>query len=71
MQLVQNALVKGTTNVALIADLVLKSSEDKDNIDTTLLDKLWKTNRRLFVLLRSRQLGIGSDTPGGIEASNF
>lgn len=43
MQRVQNALVKGTTNVALIADLVLKSSEDKDNIDTTaLLDKLWK-----------------------------
>ena len=43
MQRVQSALVKGTTNVALIADLVLKSSEDKDNIDTTaLLDKLWK-----------------------------
>ena len=43
MQRVQNALVKGMTNVALIADLVLKSSEDKDNIDTTaLLDKLWK-----------------------------
>ena len=43
MQRVQNALVKGTTNVALIADLVVKSSEDKDNIDTTaLLDKLWK-----------------------------
>ena len=43
MQRVQNALVKGTTTVALIADLVLKSSEDKDNIDTTvLLDKLWK-----------------------------
>ena len=42
-QRVQNALVKGTTNVALITDLVLKSSEDKDNIDTTaLLDKLWK-----------------------------
>ena len=42
MQQVQSALVKGTTNVALIADLVLKSSEDKDNIDTTaLLDKLW------------------------------
>ncbi|CAH3031028.1 unnamed protein product [Pocillopora meandrina] len=43
MQRVQSALVKGTTNVALIADLVLKSSEDKDNIDiTALLDKLWK-----------------------------
>ena len=43
MQRVQKALVKGTTNVALIADLVWKSSEDKDNIDTTaLLDKLWK-----------------------------
>ena len=43
MQRVQSALVKGTTNVALIADLVLKSSEDKDNLDTTaLLDKLWK-----------------------------
>ncbi|XP_044182938.1 uncharacterized protein LOC114967033 [Acropora millepora] len=43
MQRVQSALAKGTTNVALIADLVLKSSEDKDNIDTTaLLDKLWK-----------------------------
>jgi len=36
-------LIKGTTNIALIAVLVLKSSEDKDNIDTTaLLDKLWK-----------------------------
>ena len=43
MQRVQSALVQGTTNVALIADLVLESSEDKDNIDTTaLLDKLWK-----------------------------
>ena len=43
MQQVQNALVKGTTNVALIADLVLKSSQGKDNIDTTaLLDKPWK-----------------------------
>ena len=43
MQRVQSALVKGTANVALIADLVLKSSEDKDNLDTTaLLDKLWK-----------------------------
>ena len=46
MQWVQNALVKGTTNVALIADLVLKSSEVKDNIDTTaLLDKLWKLTK--------------------------
>lgn len=36
-------MVKGTTNVALIVDLVLKSSEDKDNIDiTSLLDKVWK-----------------------------
>ena len=44
MQRVQNALVKETTNVALIEDLVLKSSEDKDNIDTTvLLDKLWNS----------------------------
>ena len=43
MQRVLSALVKGTTNVALIADLVLKSSQDKDNIDTTaLLHKLWK-----------------------------
>ena len=43
MQRVQSVLVKGTTNVALIADLVRKSSEDKGNIDTTaLLDKLWK-----------------------------
>ena len=43
MQRVQSALVKGTTNVALIADLVPKSSKDKDNIDTTaLFDKLWK-----------------------------
>ena len=42
MQRVQNALIKGTTNVALIADLALKSSEGNDNIDTTaLLDKLW------------------------------
>ena len=32
MQRVQNALVNGTTNVPLRADLVLKSSEDKDNI---------------------------------------
>ena len=32
MQRVQSALVKGTTNVALIADLVLKSSEDKVNM---------------------------------------
>ena len=45
-QRVQSALVKGTTNVALIADLVLKSSEDKDNIDiTALLDKLWKLTK--------------------------
>lgn len=35
MQRVQSALVKGPTNVALIADLVLKSYEDKDNIDIT------------------------------------
>lgn len=44
MQRVQSALVKRTTNVALIADL--KSSEDKDNIDiTALLDKLWKLTK--------------------------
>ena len=43
MQRVQSALVKRATNVALIADLVLKSSEDKDNIhDYALLDKLRK-----------------------------
>ena len=69
-QRVQNALVKGTTNVALITDLVLKSSEDKDNIDTTaLLDKLWKlTEDSLsFVLFRSSQLGIGSETPEALK----
>lgn len=70
MQRVQSALVKGTTNVALIADLVMKSSEDKDNIDiTALLDKLWKLTED-SVLLRSSQLGICSETSGGIEASN-
>jgi len=43
MQRVQNTLVNWTTNVPLIADLVLKSSEEKDNIDiTALLEKLWK-----------------------------
>ena len=41
MQRVQSVLVKRTTNVALIADLVLKSSEDKDNINASaLLNKL-------------------------------
>ena len=30
-----------------------------------------EANRRLFVLLRSSQLGFGSETSGGIEASNF
>ena len=73
MQRVQNTVVKGSTNVALIADLVLKSSEDKDNIDTTaLLDKLWKlTEDSLCCLIRISQLGIVSETPGGIQASNF
>ena len=73
MQRVQSALVKGTTHVALIADLVLKSSEDKDNIDTTaLLDKLWKlTEDSLCCSGALSQLGISSETSGGFEASNF
>ena len=66
-------MVKGTTNVALIADLVLKSSEDKENIDNTdcLVGQTMKANRKLLVLLGGSQLGIGSETSGGIEASNF
>ena len=30
-----------------------------------------EANLRLFVLLRDTQLGTGSETLGGIEASNF
>jgi len=60
MQRVKNALVKGTTNVALMADLVLKSSEEKDNIDTTaLLNKLWKLTEDSLSCLgaANRELG--------------
>ena len=72
MQRVQSALVKGTTNVALIADLVLKSSEDKVNIDTTaLLDKLWKLTEDSLCCFGASQLGISPETSGGIKASNF
>ena len=52
MQRVQSALLKRTTNKALIADLVLKSSEDKDNIDDyALLDKLRKLTEDSFCCL--------------------
>ena len=54
MQRVQSALVKGTTNIALIADLVLKSSEDKDNIDDyALLNKLSKLTEDSLCCLRA------------------
>ena len=43
MQQVQNVSVKGTTNIALIAKLVLKSTEDNYNMDIiAFLNKLWK-----------------------------
>ena len=45
-------MLKRTTNKALIADLVLKSSEDKDNIDDyALLDKLRKLTEDFFCCL--------------------
>lgn len=59
MQRIQNASVKRTTNVALIADLVLKSFDYKDNIDHyAWLDKLRKLTENSLCCLVAANLEL-------------
>ncbi|KXJ07869.1 hypothetical protein AC249_AIPGENE28946 [Exaiptasia diaphana] len=50
MKRVQNALVKGTTNVALVADLILKET-GTDKEPQEVLDKIWKATEDALVCL--------------------